>query len=100
MTDRYLIGQKAICDYLGCSRSTLRRWVRERGLPAYRVRGGRRERLVVSLRELNRWLRSIRESGLEPAPAGGEPPGVQVLPPSQARNASSPMRKPETGAAP
>jgi len=100
MTDRYLIGQKAICDHLGCSRSTLKRWIQERGLPACRVKGPHRDRLVVSQRALNRWLRNIRMSGPDPAGEDGGLPGIQALPPSQARKLSSPMRKPATGAAP
>ena len=38
---RRLIGWKAICGYLECSRSTARDWRENRGLPIHRSRTGR-----------------------------------------------------------
>ncbi len=62
MKPRYLNGQKAICGYLGCSRSTLKRWIQEQGLPVYRPAHTKRGRVVASVQALDRWMKNQRIS--------------------------------------
>lgn len=63
-----LIGWKAIGTALGVSASTARQWVRELGLPAYKLGG----QVRASRAELARWE---RETGTKTGrPAAVKPP--------------------------
>lgn len=51
-----IVGWKAIADVLGVSTSTVRRWTRDLGLPAYKLGG----QVRVSRAELDKWVRERR----------------------------------------
>ena len=53
MSDELLSGWKAICRFMGCSRSSAMRWARDGALPVIRRDGG----MVFARRDaLERWL--------------------------------------------
>jgi len=56
---------KGVAAYLGRGERTVKRWERERGLPAYRVPGGGRACVYAYTGELDEWLGSQRAHGLE-----------------------------------
>lgn len=61
------LGTKEVQDYLGVSRETVTEWIKERGMPAYKV--GRFWRFKIS--EIDEW---VRTGGVAPnsEPSKGE----------------------------
>ncbi len=53
----YIVGQKEIARYLGCSESTLKRWLRAGRLPVSKLGEGRTGKIAISSRVLDRWIR-------------------------------------------
>ena len=56
--EQRLDGWKAIGNFLGRDRTTVMRWMRERGLPVHRVPGGRTGTVYALRSELSDWLES------------------------------------------
>jgi len=87
--ERYLVGQKAIAGYLGCSRSTFKRWAHDLDLPVVKIGNGRTGKVAASPKALDRWLRKRgrHRPGLEimpvlpPVPAPSAPLSVAAPPP-------------------
>ena len=65
---------KEVAAYLGRGERTVKRWERERGLPAYRVPGGGRACVYSYTAELDRWLGSDKAHGLDNDPNNGKKP--------------------------
>ena len=51
MRPRPLHGMKAICDYLGVSENTVRKYIKEEGLPVGRIGGG----MVSDAEKIDAW---------------------------------------------
>jgi len=62
---------KEIAAFIGRDLRTAHRWERERGMPVRRVPGGRGSRVSASKAEITEWLRSIRETEVDPEPNAG-----------------------------
>lgn len=80
MTDQVrtrLDGWKAIAAYFRRDRTTVMRWAADRGLPVYRIPGGKQNSVFAYEDELALW--SARGAGL--APSGEYEPDVQSPPP-------------------
>ena len=65
---------KEIARYLGRDVRTVLRWERRRGLPVYRVPGGKLPRVFAYRDELDRWLEG---PGISEVPASAAPPVLQ-----------------------
>lgn len=62
----YIVGHKAICQYLGCSPSTLKRWIRTEGLPVWRLGPGTKGRVGTTATALERWLQQRPSASAAP----------------------------------
>jgi tetratricopeptide (TPR) repeat protein len=76
-----LDGWKSIAAYLKRDRTTVIRWTRERGLPVYRLPGGRTATVFALKHELDRWA-GMPEVRSEPVPA----PPAAIEAPAAARS--------------
>lgn len=54
--DDRLTGWKALANFFGKDRTTVMRWAKERGLPIYRVPGGKQGSIYALRSELTAWL--------------------------------------------
>lgn len=68
--DEPLLGMKAIAEWLGVSRPTVHRWVRELGLPVVSFGGTRA--VFTTKKSVMIWVLSIADSGSK-YPSGGLP---------------------------
>jgi hypothetical protein len=100
MNDR-LDGWKEIAGHLGRNIRTVQRWHVHRGMPVYRVPGGRSGSVYALRSEIEEWLRSPRavdrdededDTGEVPAPAAGEVADVAGSPPSAGQRWSRGLR--------
>jgi tetratricopeptide (TPR) repeat protein len=74
ITSHRLDSWKEIAAFFGHDERTVRRWEKERGLPAHRVPGGERGRVFAYTDELREWLQG-RTNELEDA----EPGAIRVV---------------------
>ena len=79
LSNRRLDSWKEIAAFFGRDERTVRRWEKERGLPAHRVPGGGRGGVFAYTYELREWLKA-RADELEPI----ESETILVPPPEKA----------------
>jgi hypothetical protein len=96
-----LASWKEIAAFLGKDVRTVRRWNAERGLPVYRVPGGKRSSVFAYRSELEAWLRGSspgkkeREAVRNPSAAMSPAPRISALPrllSAGMRRTNSPLR--------
>src|SRR5436190_12900572 len=87
--NRRLDSWKAIADYLGRDAATARRWEKGLGLPVHRVAGGAGRSVFAYTDEIDTWLASSREPGLETVSAVEAAVGADV--PAPSANAVRPL---------
>ncbi len=76
-----LEGWKAIAQYVGRSERAAQRWHVERGMPVYRVPGGKGGTVHARRSEIDTWLRSQAAAG----PTAETEPANRHVPPARAR---------------
>lgn len=75
-----LDGWKSIGAHFGRDRTTVIRWARERGLPVYRLPGGRTGTVYAFRYELDRWAASAAEQEGQADPPADDPAGPAPVP--------------------